>query len=126
MKQIILTIIGLLLLTFSCAQNNEKVDKKEIREKTETKKRQLIDYKSSKLSSFYKDFTNEISNIILVSTNSPGNITEVIFKNKEKGHYVVELDSPIPKSDKIKVGQNWIFSQAENSVIRNIKFVTKN
>ncbi len=126
MKQITITIIGLLLFTFSCVQKHEKVDKKEIIEKTETRKKLLTDYKNSKLSSFYNDFTNDISDMTLVSTNSPGNITEVMFINKEKGHYIVELDAPIPKSDKAKVGQNWEFKHVENGVIRDIKFVAKN
>ncbi len=125
MKQITLTIIGLLLFTFSCVQKHEKVDKKEIIEKTEAPKKLWTDYKNSKLSLFYNDFANEISDMTLVSTNSPGNITEVIFIDKKKGHYIVELDAPIPKSDKAKVGQNWKFNHVENGVIRNIKFVTK-
>lgn len=126
MKKSLLTF-GLFLLLCSCVQKNEKTDIQEITEKLPhkilTQKRPLTEYKSIKLKTFYKDYGNEITDFTVVNTN--GVFSGVIFKSKEKGAYIVELDTTISDhpNPKVNTGQIVNFNEMGigNCIIKNIR-----
>ena len=116
--RVYLVIIGILFLTISCVQKNDKSDK------NESQKRPLADYKSQKLVTFYKEYGDEISDFTIVHTNEIFNA--VIFYTKEKRAYVVELDTTIAHhpNPKEKIGKILEFNQfgIDNSIIKYIEF----
>ena len=127
MKKNTLIIVGILFLTISCFQKNEKSKNQEIIKKTnqkiESQKRTISDYKSQRLLTFYKDYRDEISDFTTIHTN--GIFNAVIFKTKHIKVYIVELDTTAPQhpTPKGKIGEIHNFNQMgiDNSIIKNIR-----
>ena len=110
-------------------ENNEEIKNLENRieqienRKSVIKKAELSDYINSELSTFYRDFKNEITEIIWTD-EPPAKLSGVIFGVSENEYYEIELDS-IPELYKLNLEMNWKINEVGNSRIRNIKLIKK-
>ena len=117
-----ITVIGIAYFGFEMYDFAEGV-KKDSRKNLGSKKAEITDYQNSELSSFYKDYENEISEIIWTD-EPPTILSGVIFKINENKYFEIDLDS-IPELFQMNLERNWKLNDIGKSKIKNIQLVQK-
>jgi hypothetical protein len=127
-KGILITIIGIIIvgITYYGVEMYDfaKGVKEDSQKKISIDKTEYSHYQNSKLSSFYKDFKNEITEIIW-NDEPPGKLSGVMFIISENKYFEIELDS-ISELYKMNLEMDWKMNEVGNSKIRNIKLVEGN
>lgn len=126
-KGVLITIIGIIIVGITYFGIELYGFAKGIKEDSQTqngiKKNELSKYKKSELLTFYKDFEEEISEIIWTD-EPPAKLSGVILSVSENKYYEIDLES-IPELYKMNLEMNWKMSEVGNSKIRNIKLIEK-
>ena len=124
-KGILIAIVGIIIIGITYfgieMYGFVKGVKEDMKKNIVTEKTELSDYKNSELSSFYKDFENEITEIIWTD-EPPAKLYGVIFIVSDTKYYEIELDS-IPELYKVNFKLNWKMTDVGKSKIRNIKLI---